>query len=208
MSSFDSMYSNPAGYLNPQKLWSFEVSFVMKVDDDSVSNEELKSASGEIKELQDILDELPYCVSKVSYSPVSVTRLDTYFPGMSYTYPGVPKLNGELKIDFYDDESLSIRAKLTKLMELFGSMDFQTDSETTCYSKSKIPNELKYIDIYLKVLNDRNEVTNNIVFKHCALQSLGGVELDYKNGAGAIDVNATFSYVYHKVLETMDEVGE
>ena len=79
---------------------------------------------------------LTKALTDIKLPEVKVDNFDTYFPGLKFSYPGLPTVNGIMDIKFNDDQHFTVRKILDRFMQYnynprFGFNDtYDTGHET------------------------------------------------------------------------------
>jgi len=204
----NNIFKNSFYESKPMVKWNFQVNFVFH-DNEEEKNLDQSNASKNV-ELCEILTK---ALTNIKLPEVKVDNFDTYFPGLKFSYPGLPTVNGIIDIKFNDDQHFTVRKILDRFMQYnynprFGFNDtYDTGHET--YISEVHKNDLvagstysvtPRFDIYVRFFNLDGAYVQKLVFKCCFVSAITGQDLSY-DSEEVVDVTASIVYPYLKVLD-------
>lgn len=196
--------------------WNFDVAFIFH----DVAADTLESAEQQVASNAMYSEVLSRAVTNIKMPELSVEMLATYLPGLHFSFPAKPTLNGELQIRCADDSKLTIRRIADYLLQYNYNPRYQQqdyfDSGTTNYvspAHTVLLNIGKDIvispkfDVYVRLSNGTGDYILRVIYKNCFVKSVGSVELDYSSSE-LVETTFTVSYPYFKVLKPSDDEAD
>lgn len=145
---------------------------------------------------------LPSSIKNIKIPDLKVETLDVYYPGYKVGHPSKPTMNGQMTLEFYDNDKLEVRKALETLQQLnYNPYIGNPLAPTGDLEKiDVVKNDLTTFNIIVKLLNPvTNKVIGQCKYYSCFVQSVSDLSLDY-SGNDALNVSAVIDYKYFKTI--------